>query len=86
MNIWKSLPGYPTSEDMVYEITSYLFKDGRKELEFSFQTLNSIFGKDWEQREHSKIINSMIEEGKIYLLDKKTNDKNWYKIKDNIYS
>jgi hypothetical protein len=44
MNIWKSLPGYPTKLDVLYEIYSHLFKNSKSE--FSEQTLNGIWFDD----------------------------------------
>jgi len=29
MGIWKELPAYPTEEDVVFELNSYLVRDGR---------------------------------------------------------
>ena len=29
LGIWKDLPEYPTKEDVIYELNSYLIKDGR---------------------------------------------------------
>ena len=39
LNLWKSLPEYPTKEDVLYEIKSFLVRDSRPG-EFSHQTLN----------------------------------------------
>jgi hypothetical protein len=85
MGIWKHLPNYPTSDDMIYEITSYLIKDGRPNGEFTFQTLNSVFGKGWEKTEVYQKIGQMIEKGEISRSEKKDNGKEWYKITENPY-
>jgi len=29
MNLWRTLPDYPTKEDAIYELNVYLLKDGR---------------------------------------------------------
>jgi hypothetical protein len=85
LNIWKSLPQYPTKEDVVYEITAYLIKDGRPNGEFSPQTFKSIFGSGWDKGAHGLVINSMIKEGEIEETPKSSETKKWYRIKNNIY-
>ena len=80
MGLWKSLPEYPTKEDIVYEISVYLLKDGRNNGEFSHQTLNSIFGSKWETSKHGDIIKSMIDCGDFTETKKSTPAKKWYKI------
>ena len=80
LGIWKTLPGYPTTEDISYEISSYLIKDGRNGGEFSNQTLNSIFGSGWEKTRVKEIIDEMFLSGEIYESKKGTNGKVWYKI------
>lgn len=83
MNIWKSLPDYPTKEDIKYEISSYLYKDGKLDNGFSFSTLKTIYGKDWEETSHFNIIQDMIVSEEVEKLDKKAGGNDWYKIIDN---
>jgi hypothetical protein len=85
MGIWKHLPQYPSKEDIVYEISVYLIKDGRPNGEFSLQTLKSVFGKDWENNSHGEIIKKMIEDGDLQRGEKKDMSKEWYKIANNTY-
>ena len=85
MGLWKSLPEYPNPDDVIYEISLYLTKDGRPNSEFSEQTFNSIFGKNWAQEKTGDIISEMIEAGSIKEIDKKPGNKKWYTIKDNPY-
>lgn len=85
MGIWKQLPNYPTTEDVIYEITVYLAKDGRPNGEFTFQTLNSVFGKGWEKTRAYELVNEMILQGSISPSGKKDKGKDWYKIVDNVY-
>lgn len=80
MNLWKSLPNYPTKEDIKYEIVSYLHKEGKIEQGFSFSTLNSLYGKDWEKTSHFNIIQEMINSNEIEKLEKKASGNDWYKI------
>lgn len=80
MNVWKSLPGYPTEEDVKYEIGTYLFKEGKVEEDFSLSTLNSLYGRNWETTQHYKVVESMIESGEIIKIDKNNGGKDWYKI------
>lgn len=80
LGIWKSLPDYPTNEDISYEISSYLIKDGRNGGEFSDQTFKSIFGSGWEKTRIKEVIDEMILTGEIHESKKGTNGKIWYKI------
>jgi len=63
MNLWKSLPSYPTKEDVIYELSVYLVKDGRSSGEFTLQTFNSVFGANWSKTKHGEVIETMINEG-----------------------
>jgi len=63
MNLWKTLPGYPTKEDIIYELSVYLVKDGRPNGEFTTQTFNSAFGNEWQESKHGSVIDSMIKDG-----------------------
>ena len=85
MGLWKTLPEYPNPDDIIYEISLYLMKDGRPNGEFSEQTFNSIFGKNWAQEKTGDIISEMIEAGSIKEIDKKSGNKKWYTINDNPY-
>lgn len=77
MNLWKSIPGYPTEEDVIYEISSYLHIENKDS--FSFSTLNSLYGKNWENKgKHAELIESS---DKIKKIDKKTGGKDWYEIR-----
>ena len=80
MGVWKTLPGYPSREDIKYEISSYLFKEGKVEGGFSLTTLNSLYGKGWEDTEHYSVVQEMIEDGEILKIEKNTGGKDWYKI------
>lgn len=80
MGLWKTMPGYPTKEDVVYEIASYLLKDGRSNGEFSLQTFNSIYGSKWEETSHGSLIKEMMETGEITETKKSTASKRWFKI------
>lgn len=82
LNLWKSLPDYPTKEDVLYEIRSFLIRDSRHNGEFSPQTLNAVFGPRWEKEEYGKIVNDLIEEGEIEETKKISASKKWYKLKN----
>jgi hypothetical protein len=78
MGLWKSLPHYPTKEDVKYEISIFLVKEGRSSSEFSSQTLNSVYGSKWEALPQGQVIKSMIESGEILETKKSTPSKKWY--------
>ncbi len=87
MNLWKSLPEYPSQEDIIYELSVYLEKDGRPDGEFTLKTFNSIFGSKWEESKHFGVINEMIKNGVFETKDEIINDKTKYRLKEKpIYS
>jgi hypothetical protein len=83
LGIWKDLPEYPTKEDVIYELNSYLIKDGRPDGEFSDQTFNSFLPQGWEEMKQGGIIENLIETGIFEKTERTVGNKNWYKIKDN---
>ena len=85
MNLWRTMPGYPTKEDVIYELNVYLMKDGRPNGSFSIQTLKAPFGSNWEETKFKEIVDEMIESGEFEVDDKKSSSKVWYKIKNNPY-
>ena len=85
MNLWKTLSGYPSAQDIIYEISSYLLKDGRPNGKFTEQTFNSIFGKDWESGDIGYMIGKMMKTGHFEKSDRSTLGKEWFKIKNNTY-
>ncbi len=85
MNLWRTMPGYPTKEDVIYELNVYLMKDGRPNGSFSLQTLKAPFGSDWEETRFKEIVDEMIESGEFEVDAKKSSSKVWYKIKNNPY-
>ena len=85
MNLWRTMPNYPTKEDAIYELNVYLVKDGRPNGSFSEQTLKAPFGSDWETTKYKQIIDEMIETGDLEVDAKKVSSKTWYKIKNNPY-
>lgn len=83
LGIWKDLPQYPTKEDIIYELNSYLIKDGRPDGEFSDQTFNSFLPEGWDKEKHGEVIRELIETGAFEKTERSIGNKNWYKIKDN---
>lgn len=80
LNVWKSLPEYPTKEDIAYEISAFLIKDGRSNGDISMQTFNSIYGSSWEKTKHGEIIKSMIAEMDLMESEKSTPAKKWFRL------
>ena len=83
LGVWKDLPDYPTREDVIYELNSYLIKDGRPDGEFSDQTFNSFLPLDWEENKFGEAVKELIETEIFEKTEKTLGNKNWYKIKDN---
>jgi hypothetical protein len=85
LGLWKTMPEYPTGEDIIYELSLFLFKDKRPNGEFSHQTFNSVFGSSWETTKHGDLVKQMVESGEFTETKKSTASKKWYKIKNNPY-
>ena len=85
MNLWRTMPEYPTKEDVVYELSVYLMKDGRPNGSFSLQTLKGPFGSNWEETKIKDLVDEMIQTGQFEVDTKKISPKVWYKIKNNPY-
>jgi hypothetical protein len=83
LGIWKDLPEYPTEEDVIYELNSYLLKDGRPDGDFSDQTFNSFLPEKWEKEKFGEIVRELIIKGIFEKSEKTLGNKNWYKIKNN---
>lgn len=83
LGVWKDLPGYPTQEDVIYELNSYLIRDGRPDGDFSKQTFNSFLNPGWEETSHGKLVEELIDMGIFEKTEKSLGNKDWYKIKDN---
>ena len=83
MGIWKELPDYPCDEDVIFELNTYLIKDGRPNGEFSESTFNSFFPAKWEKTKHGEIVKSLIDGGIFEKQKTKQGSKIMYKIKDN---
>lgn len=83
LGVWKDLPEYPTKEDIIYELNSYLIKDGRPDGDFSDQTFNSFLPKGWEKSQYGKLIQELIDTGVFEKSEKSLGSKNWYRIKNN---
>jgi hypothetical protein len=84
LNIWKTLPNYPTIEDAIYEINLFLLKEGKPNGDFSVSNYKTIFRSNWE-KSHIKIIEEMIENSIIEESSKSKDSKKIYKISNNPY-
>lgn len=84
LNLWKHLPQYPSKEDIIYETSVYLLKEGKPNGDFSVQTFKSIFGSQWEKT-HGSVIEEMMKYGDFEETEKSNETKRWYRIKNNIY-
>lgn len=85
VGVWKTLPGYPTKEDVLYELANYIQRKV-KGGEFSEQTFNGIWCDqsgvaNWKNTQIEKHLNSMISGG-TFEKTKDSGDKIWYRIKD----
>ncbi len=85
LNLWKALPSYPTQEDILYEISFYLEKDGRENAEFSQSTLDFIFrNATVEEQKNIDIRLETLKGNDDIIKTKETGEgKEWWKIKTN---
>lgn len=83
LGIWKDLPEYPTKEDIIYELNSYLIKDGRPDGEFSDHTFNSFLPEGWEKNKFGEAVFNLIETEVFEKSEKTLGNKKWYRIKEN---
>jgi len=81
LSMWKSLPGYPTENDFLFEVLSYLEKNS-KTGEFTEATLNSAIGPKWKDT-HEQVFKALLESGTISTDTR--GDKVIHKIKENPY-
>lgn len=87
LNFWKTMEEYPTQEDILYEITSYMEKDGRGDSDFSQSTLDFIFRNNTEKEmvEINKRLKEMKKSGAIIKTKETGKGKEWWRIKDNLF-
>jgi len=83
MGIWKELPNYPTPEDILYELNTYLLRDGRPNGEFTEQTFNSFLPSGWEENSYGIIIKDFFSNGVFEKQKTSANGKVKYKIVNN---
>jgi hypothetical protein len=82
MGIWKTLPDYPTKEDVIFELSVYLLKDGRPNGDFTLQTLNSAFGQGWAKTKHGEIVKQLIEDGSFIAQNPEDPKKSKFNLRD----
>lgn len=83
MGIWKYLPSYPTAEDIIYELSVYLIKDGRPNGDFTLQTLNSAFGQGWAKTKHGDVVKQLIEDGTFVAQSPDDPKKSKFNLREN---
>ena len=83
MGVWKDLPDYPCEEDVIFELNSYLVKDGRPNGEFSEQTFNSFLPANWKDSKHGEIVKSLFATERFVKQMNKPGSKISYKINAN---
>lgn len=87
VGVWKTLPGYPTSEDVLYEICHYMNRKGMTD--FSELTFNGIWYDttgvaNWKGTDVEARLNEMMSDGTFLVNRTDANGKNWYEIKGEI--
>jgi hypothetical protein len=85
MNLWKSLPQYPTAEDVLYDIQLYLIKEKKKE--FSNTSMNYVWdvlgSTAWIDTKFQERFEELITNGFINKIEKNFNDdRQWFVIND----
>lgn len=77
LGIWKDLQGYPTKEDVIFELISTIAKISDGKWEISEKQLDSFFSK---YSEIDLIRNEIYD----VLLEKKVKDKTIFSIKEDV--
>ena len=80
--MWKSMIGYPTGQDFLYEVLSYLEKNA-KTGDFSEQTLTYAIGPDWKQT-HEKVFAELV--GNDTIEADTRGEKKIYRVKHNPFT
>ena len=86
LSIWKSLPKYPTREDVLYELSLYMEKN-LSGGEFSEQTFNGIWydhqntAPNWKGTKIEDRLNEMFKDG-TFKKTRTQGDKTWFKINE----
>lgn len=89
MNIWKTLPKYPTREDVLYELCMYVEKNLANK-EFSELTFNGIWYDtggvaNWKGTRIEEHINEMFANG-TFVMSRDQNGKTWFKVANNPFN
>lgn len=81
VGVWKTLPGYPTREDVQYEIMQHMRR--KRMSDFSEQTLNGVWYDQagvacWRGTEHERLVLEMMEDGTFGRVRIDQAGKQWY--------
>lgn len=63
LGVWKDLEGYPSKEDVLYEIASYVEK--RQQKNFTKQTLDALWKDDARRPSKEQLLQDLITEGRV---------------------
>jgi hypothetical protein len=73
------LESYPTEEDALFEITSFLEEKGKSEEEWSDLSIKGAFSKKLPEEEVSKLLESLVLQGCLSMREG-SGKRNYYKI------
>lgn len=84
LGIWKSLPDYPTKEDVIYELNFHLNKKGITNGIFSENIFNYFLPPNWKETKFNEIIKELFQSNIIekYNDPSSKTKKNLYKLND----
>ena len=63
LGVWKDLEGYPSKEDVLFEIASFVEK--RQQKNFTKQTLEALWKDDAKRAEKEQHLDALIAEGQV---------------------
>jgi len=68
MGLWKTLPNYPTAEDVCYELQLHLQKEGLSQGELSSAAFKSLWGSGWTDSPQFQRVPELVSQGLLVQL------------------
>jgi len=63
MGLWKTLPNYPTAEDVFFELQTHLQKSGQSEGDLAASDFKSLWGSGWAGSPQFNRVSELVSQG-----------------------
>jgi hypothetical protein len=63
MGLWKTLPNYPTTEDVLYELQIHLQKVDQTQSELGASDFKSLWGSGWAKSPQFDRVSELVSQG-----------------------